>query len=637
MIGRLVSRPKRPQRLLEYLFGPGRNDEHVSSRLVASWCGDSAHLEPPGIGTRNRPTRRLAQILEVPVLSARGKVPSELGWHCVVRAADADPKLSDDWWRAICAELMHRVGLSVHGDEDKGVRWVAVHHGGNHVHIVAVLARLDGRPVRLRGDWYRIQEAMAWAERQYGLTPVARAGARGTAARRPTRAETEKARRLVGHPDRPPARAAQSTASPSRARPPRVRLRRLVEAAAAATQTEAEFFGNLAARGVVVRFRESPTQPGQVIGYAIGLRSDTTGEKDGPVWFGGGKLAPDLSLPRLRARWAGGPPRSDQPGLSGRAMSELAARPVLTREVLRVARGARSEREFLDGLARAGVLVRSRSAPGRPGQTTGYAVSLPGLAGGSGPIWLACSKLDMQLGLRQMRARWGGGLTGAAPGPEQFEGADARQVYAYAAAVAERGAADIRKARGRDQSAIAWAAADLITSAAWATGSPELHRAADGFRRASRLPWGRSSSAYPPASAMLRSAAYALANCAPIDHRAAVRRALAAALGLLVRAVATVRRDQMRSEQSRRIREERARRIRAIARDEQAPDRAPQVRSLQAEDAARSADLLDRVAGPTWGRDPATLAAAAAGRSPRLPRVSGQPQTTRRRASPGRQ
>ena len=65
----------------------------------------------------------------------------------------------------IAAELMHRTGLSEYGEEDKGVRWVAVHHGDNHIHIVATLARMDGRPVRLHGDWYRIEEAMAWAEK----------------------------------------------------------------------------------------------------------------------------------------------------------------------------------------------------------------------------------------------------------------------------------------------------------------------------------------------------------------------------------------------------------------------------------------------------------------------------------------
>jgi hypothetical protein len=38
------------------------------------------------------------------------------------------------------------------------------------------------------------------------------------------------------------------------------------------------------------------------VGYAVALPGDTTRE-GAPVWFGGGKLAPDLTLPKLRCRW----------------------------------------------------------------------------------------------------------------------------------------------------------------------------------------------------------------------------------------------------------------------------------------------------------------------------------------------
>jgi hypothetical protein len=71
---------------------------------------------------------RLAQILEVPIAQARGKVPDDAVWHCVVRAAPGDPDMGADAWQAITAELMHRTGLSEYDEEDKGVRWVAVHH-----------------------------------------------------------------------------------------------------------------------------------------------------------------------------------------------------------------------------------------------------------------------------------------------------------------------------------------------------------------------------------------------------------------------------------------------------------------------------------------------------------------------------
>ena len=106
-----------------------------------------------------------------------------------------------------------------------------------------------------------------------------------TAAHRPTRAESEKARRR-GLPEAP-----------------RVTLRRAVSTAAAAASSEREFFARLDAAGVSVRKRFSTRNPGEVTGFAVALPADTT-QVGGPVWYSGGKLAPDLSLPKLRHRWA---------------------------------------------------------------------------------------------------------------------------------------------------------------------------------------------------------------------------------------------------------------------------------------------------------------------------------------------
>jgi hypothetical protein len=537
MIGKVVSRSKRPHGLLRYLFGPGRHNEHVNPHLVAAWCEDPAHLEPPGIGTTGRHVHRLAQILEVPIALAHGKVPDDAVWHCVLRAAPGDPDMGAGAWQAITAELMHRTGLSEYGREDEGVRWVAVHHGDNHVHIVAVLARMDGRPVRLHGDWYRIAEAMAWAEKAYGLTPVARGGPRGTAERRATRAEAEKA-----------AREFKKAGRTGRPVPTRTMLRRLVEQAAAATRTETEFFDVLAARGVAVRLRYSTARPTEVTGYAVGLRSDTSGVDNGPVWFGGGKLAPDLTLPRLRTRWHTGTSR-----LTGRAMSGPTARVVLAREVLRAARASRTEDQFFAELGRAGLPVQPRSDPSGADRMIGYAVPA--------------------LRLGEMRARWWAGRTGAPPGADMFAGADAGQIYAHAVAVAQLAAAEIATARS-GRADIAYAAADLLVAAAEATGNPELRRAAEGLNRAARAPWSRPP-AESPAGAMLRTSAYLLAGCAPVRQRTAARRALIIALVGLAQAVARLR--------------------------------AAQQRKLQADAARSAAARLAAVGGPTWGTDPTTF------------------------------
>ena len=44
------------------------------------------------------------------------------------------------------------------------------------------------------------------------------------------------------------------------------------------------------------------SNPGQVTGYSVALPGDTT-KDGGPVWYGGGKLAADLSWPKLQQRW----------------------------------------------------------------------------------------------------------------------------------------------------------------------------------------------------------------------------------------------------------------------------------------------------------------------------------------------
>ena len=68
------------------------------------------------------------------------------------------------------------------------------------------------------------------------------------------------------------------------------------------------------------------TNPGQVTGYAVALPEDTTRNGE-PVWYGGGKLAADLSWPRLAQRWTR-PARPDSPlsAAEADAMWEYAAR-----------------------------------------------------------------------------------------------------------------------------------------------------------------------------------------------------------------------------------------------------------------------------------------------------------------------
>ena len=189
----------------------------------------------------------------------------------------------DDEWAQVAADVMDRTGLCPRGQEHEAVRWVAIRHAGDHVHIVALLARQDGAKAFVWRDFFQVADACHAAEQRYGLTPTPPCDR--TAARRPGRAEEEKAGRY------------------RRAEPPRVTLRRHAATAAAAAGSEQEFFALLGqVAGLRVKLRYSSRDPGQVTGYTIGLDGDTG--RDGQlVWYGGGKLAADLTLPKLRARW----------------------------------------------------------------------------------------------------------------------------------------------------------------------------------------------------------------------------------------------------------------------------------------------------------------------------------------------
>jgi hypothetical protein len=284
VIGKVL-RGGRPNGLIRYLYGPGKREEHTDPHIVAGWR-DPAELEPPLRPDGRRDFRRLNGLLNQPDAALGPQGIDRPVWHCVMRAAPGDPMLSDEEWGRLARDILDRTGLAPHGQDDDAVRWVAVRHADDHIHVVAMLARQDGTRPRFWNDFYRVREACQAAEERHGLRRTA-PGDR-TAGRRPSRAENEKARRH------------------GREEAPRTTLRRAVSTAAAGAASEEEFFARLREAGVLVRTRFSTRDPGQITGYAVALGGDTA-RGGGPVWFGGGKLAADLSLPKLRCRWVGTP------------------------------------------------------------------------------------------------------------------------------------------------------------------------------------------------------------------------------------------------------------------------------------------------------------------------------------------
>jgi hypothetical protein len=424
MIGKVI-RGTNVRGLLYYLYSPGRANEHIDPHLVAGF-GDPGELEPDRRADGSPDVRRLAMLLTQPLAALAAPGYDKPVWHCAVRAAPEDRVLSDAEWAQVAAQVMERTGLAMTADEG-GARWVAVRHAADHVHLVATLARQDGGRPRIWNDFYRVREACQAAEQQLGLARTAPADR--TAARRATRAETEQAARRGW------------------AEAPRVRLRREVCTAAAGAGSQDEFFTRLDQAGVLVRRRYSTMRAGEVTGYAVGLAAHT-GRDGGVIWYGGGKLAADLSLPKLRARWA----RPADGAGPGAGVGPAAARAVLRGAVTGAAEQARDEPGFFAALREAGVAVRLRFSETDPGQVTGYSVTLPGHVGPDEAVrWYGGGRLAADLTLPRLRRGWKRGRGGVPEhsGAFRFTAAERNAIYDHAAGQAAAAAERIRwSARG---------------------------------------------------------------------------------------------------------------------------------------------------------------------------------------------
>ncbi|MFB8086897.1 relaxase/mobilization nuclease domain-containing protein [Streptomyces sp. NPDC055992] len=280
-----IRRGSRTHGLLVYLYGPGKRDEHVDPHLVGSWDG---FAPDPGRDTSpdpdpNATLARLAAALDLRVKQAGTEAPPEHVWHCSVRTDPGDRTLTDAEWNTVAIRLVRAVNLAPEGDPD-GCRWVAVRHADDHIHILATMVRGDLRRPRMNYDFKKAQAECRRIEKEMGLRRLKPGD--GTGAKTPTSAERFKAERT------------------GRTESARETLRDTVRRALAGTDTEEEFFTRLRDAGLRVRVRTAPS--GDLLGYNVALPGDRNRHGE-PVWYPGSKLAPDLSLPKIRLRLADGP------------------------------------------------------------------------------------------------------------------------------------------------------------------------------------------------------------------------------------------------------------------------------------------------------------------------------------------
>jgi hypothetical protein len=293
--------------VVAYLLGKGWREEHVDPHLVAGSA--EAVMLAGGRLLERRDVGPLAGFLDEPrevfgtrvTIAERDQDGNEVGrreahvWHCSLALHPDEPALSDARWGQLADRF---IGEMRFAGDDVGApcRWVGVRHGrstggSDHVHLVVVLVAEDGSRASVHNDRLRAQSACRALECEFGLREIeARSRGAGERAVEPGELEGDLRRGLdVGERREHPERGSRRT------------LERVVRACGAAARDEPEFVARLRAEGLLVRPRYASQSTSEVVGYSVALRPTMKGQ--GPVWYGGGRLSRELTLPRLRENW----------------------------------------------------------------------------------------------------------------------------------------------------------------------------------------------------------------------------------------------------------------------------------------------------------------------------------------------
>ena len=290
--------------LMRYLVGPGRANEHENPHVIAG-SRDIVHKwgdwETISVSQADEIATRLDAYMHetgtFPTGKARrfnpatgqvewnGEIEANHVWHCSLSLSPEEAALGDEVWGRIASDFMSEMGFT--GTDGKApCRWVAIHHGsakngGDHIHIAANIVREDGTKWSPWYDQRRAQKACNTLEHRYGLLVVES--------------------RERGRGSRCDSAAAQNAAKRAGAsRTDRAVLEERLRAAATAADSEADFVRRARRLGVRLHPRFARGRTDVVVGYSAALRTE-----DGQQtrWWGGGRIARDLTLTQLRTRW----------------------------------------------------------------------------------------------------------------------------------------------------------------------------------------------------------------------------------------------------------------------------------------------------------------------------------------------
>lgn len=290
--------------LMRYLVGPGRANEHENPHVIAGsrdivrkW-GD---WETISVSQADELATRLDAYMHetgtFPTGKARrfnpatgqvewnGEIEANHVWHCSLSLSPEEAALGDEVWGRIASDFMDEMGFT--GSDGKApCRWVAIHHGsakngGDHIHIAATIVREDGTKWNPWYDQRKAQRACNTLEHRYGLLVVeSREHARGS---RCDSAAAQNAAKRAGT-----------------SRTDRAVLEERLRAAATAAASEADFVRRARRLGVRLHPRFASGRTDIVVGYSAALRNENGQQTR---WWGGGRIARDLTLTQLRTRW----------------------------------------------------------------------------------------------------------------------------------------------------------------------------------------------------------------------------------------------------------------------------------------------------------------------------------------------
>jgi len=290
--------------LMRYLVGPGRANEHENPHVIAGsrdivrkW-GDwetisvsqaseiATRLDAYMHETGTFPTGKARRFNPATgAVEWNGEIEANHVWHCSLSLSPEEAALGDEVWGRIASDFMSEMGFS--GTDGKApCRWVAIHHGsakngGDHIHIAATIVREDGTKWTPWYDQRRAQKACNVLEHRYRLLVVeSREHARGS---RCDSAAAQNAAKRAGT-----------------SRTDRAVLEERLRAAATAAASEADFVRRARRLGVRLHPRFASGRIDIVVGYSAALRTENGQQTR---WWGGGRIARDLTLTQLRTRW----------------------------------------------------------------------------------------------------------------------------------------------------------------------------------------------------------------------------------------------------------------------------------------------------------------------------------------------